>query len=139
MAKAKKSKKKTTKKDDGAPTIIASKGGLTAAAFLKEVNFELDEPLTGKALRDLQVCIEAVAERELSEGNPVRLFGLVQIVPRLHTRGERMVNKEFGNPESPKVKKKYPAKISLKSGQGIFSKKVKDALPSVQKLQKRTG
>ena len=45
--------------------------------------------------------------RELQEGNPVNLFGLVKIVPRYHTKGERMVNKEFGNPDSPKVKKVY--------------------------------
>lgn len=137
MAKAKTKSKKSKKKNDGAPQILAAKGGLTAAAFLHEVNFTLDEPLRKSQLRDLQKSIEAVVEKELSEGNPVNLFGLVKIVPRLHTKGERMVNKEFGNPASPKVKKVYKAKTSFKTGQGIFTKKVKDSMPSVQKLTKK--
>lgn len=139
MATKTKKAKKSSKKNDGTPQIIAAKGGLTASQFLKEVNFTLDEPLKPAQLRDLQNSIEAVVVAQLAEGNPVNLFGLVKIVPRLHTKGERMVNKEFGNPESPKVKKTYKAKTSFKSGQGIFTKKVKDAMPSVQKLAKKLG
>ena len=137
---AKKTSKKTAaKKGDGSPQIIVAKGGLSASQFLKEVNFTLDEPLKAGQLRDLQNSLEAVVEKELGKGRPVNLYGLVKIVPRLHTKGERMVNKEFGNPESPKVKKTYKAKVSLKATQGIFSKKIKDAMPSVQKLQKTIG
>lgn len=137
MAKTK--KKATKKKADGTPQIIAAKGGLTASQFLKEVNFTMDNPLKASDLRDFQASIEAVVAAELSEGNPVNLFGLVKIVPRLHTKGERMVNKEFGNPDSPKVKKTYKAKTSFKTGQGIFTKKVKDQMPSVVKLTKKLG
>lgn len=140
----KKNKKAAKKKNnngnlDGAPQIIAAKGGLTAAQFLTEINSTLDEPLSRRQLRDLQVSIESVVVNELEQGNPVNLFGLVKIVPRLHTKGTRMVNEEFGNPESKKVKKSYKSKVSLKVGQGIFTKKVKDALPTVQKLQKRVA
>ncbi len=136
-----KSKKKSEAKpaDSSLPQIIAMKGGLTAAQFMAEVNAMMDEPLARAQVRDLQLSIEAVVEKELSEGNPVNLFGLVKIAPRLHTKGERMVNKEFGNPDSPKVKKVYKAKTSFKSGQGIFTKKVKDAMPSAQKLAKRVA
>lgn len=135
--KTNKSKKKGGKKAaTGAPEILVMKGGLTASEFLKEVNFTLDDPLPAKQLRDLQASVEAVVAEQLSQGNPVNLFGLVKIVPRLHTKGERMVNSEFGNPQSPQVKKTYKAKVSLKATQGIFTKKVKDNMPSVQKLQK---
>lgn len=140
MAKTKtKTKKKAGKKNDGTPQILAAKGGLTASQFLKEVNFTLENPLKAADLRDLQQSIEAVVREQLEEGNPVNLFGLVKIVPRLHTKGERMVNSEFGNPDSKKVKKTYKAKTSFKTGQGIFTKKVKDNMPSVQKLTKKLG
>ena len=141
MAKTKTKKKSSKAKaaSNTAPQIIAAKGGLAAGAFLKEVNFTLDDPLSNAQLKDLQASVEAVVERELGEGRPVNLFGLVKIVPRLHTKGERMVNEEFGNPDSKKVKKTYKAKISLKASQGIFSKKTKDMLPSVQKLTKLLG
>ena len=135
----KKAGKKAGKKADGAPQILAAKGGLTASQFLKEVNFTLENPLKASDLRDLQASIEAVVAAELSQGNPVNLFGLVKIVPRLHTKGERMVNSEFGNPDSKKVKKTYKAKTSFKTGQGIFTKKVKDQMPSVPKLTKKLG
>lgn len=136
-SKSKKSKKAAA--SDGAPQILVAKGGLTAAQLLTEINSTLDEPLSQKALRDLKVSVESVVVDQLEQGNPVNLFGLVKIAPRLHTKGVRLVNKEFGNPDSPKVKKTYKPKVTLKVGQGIFSKAVKDALPSVQKLQKKVG
>ena len=136
-AKPKKTTKSKAKTETGAPSIVVMKGGKTAAQLFNEVNLILDEPMTNAQKRDFMISLEQVVTDELAEGNPVNLFGLVKIVPRLHTKGERMVNSEFGNPESPKVKKKYSAKVSLKAGQGIFSKKVKGAMPTVQKLQKR--
>jgi hypothetical protein len=140
MAKTK-SKSKSKKKDTGAPQIITAKGGLPAGKFMVEIldMMEDDLRLNKQQAKDFSDSLIAVVERELGEGNPVNLFGLVKIVPRLHTKGVREVNSVFGDSESPKVQKKYPAKISIKSGQGIFTKKVKDALPSVQKLQKKLG
>lgn len=135
--KGKKNSKAKTASDE--PKIVAAKGGLTAAQFANEVNYTMDEPLSRAQLKDLTASIEAVTVEQLKEGNPVNLFGLVKVVPRLHTKGVRMVNKEFGNPESGKVKKTYKAKVSLKGSQGIFTKKIKDALPTVQKLQKKVG
>jgi len=137
--KTKKKAKGKTKTKGNEPQIIVAKGGLTAAQFLKEVNMKMDNPLSGADLRDFQICVEAVVEEELGEGNPVNLFGLVKIKPRLHTKGERMVSSVFGDPTSPKKKKTYKAKITLAATQGIFTKKVKDALPSVQKLSKNLG
>lgn len=139
MAKSTKRTKSSKKKEDtGAPQIITAKGGLTAAQFMNEVLFTMEDDLrlSKKQAKDFSDSLVAVVERELGEGKPINLFGLVKIAPRLHTKGTRSVNTVFGDPESPKTTKKYPAKISLKTGQGIFSKKVKDALPSVQKLQK---
>lgn len=135
----KNSKTKKGKKavDATLPQIIVMKGGPTAAQLLNEVNVLMDNPLTNAQKKDFNICLEQIVQDHLVEGDPVNLFGLVKISPRLHTAGERMVNKEFGNPESPKVKKKYKAKVTLKVGQGIFTKKIKDALPTVQKLQKR--
>lgn len=133
------SKAKTKAKDTDAPQIIVATGGLSAVDFAKEVNFTLDEPLSNKQLKDLRDSIQAVVVDQLEQGNPVNLFGLVKIVPRLHTKGTRMVNSVFGDSESPKVKKNYKAKVSLKATQGIFSKPVKDALPSAQKLQTKLG
>jgi hypothetical protein len=143
VAKGKNNKKSTKKKAEagGAPQIITMKGGLPVGKLLDEVLFTMEDELriSKKAAKDFQESLIAVVEREIAEGRPVNVFGLVKIAPRLHTKGERMVNSEFGNPESPKTKKKYPAKVSLKTGQGIFGKRVKDALPSAQKLQKIAG
>ena len=119
------------------PQIIESKGGLTASQFIREINTTLDEPLTLAQLRDLKATVEMVVTEQLQAGEPVNLFGLVKIVPRLHTAGERMVNSEFGNPESPKVKKKYPAKVTFKATQGIFTSAVKQSIPSVRALTKK--
>lgn len=135
--KSKKNSKKTGSGDE--PRIIVASGGLTANQLLVEINSTLDEPLSRKQLSDLNASVLAVVQDQLAQGEPVNLFGLVKIVPRLHTKGVRMVNSVFGDKESPKVKKTYKAKISLKTTQGIFSKKVKDALPTVQKLSKKLG
>jgi len=132
-----KTKTKKSAKKVAEPQIIESKGGLSASQFLRAMNSQLDSPLTHKQLSDLKATVEMVVSEELSKGEPVNLFGLVKIVPRLHTAGERMVNSEFGNPESPKVKKKYAAKISLKATQGIFTTAVKSSLPTVRTLAKK--
>lgn len=145
MAKSNKGKKKSSSKKGGAvtdaPQIIAAKGGLPAGKLLDEILIAMEDDLriSKKQARDFSDSLIAVVERELGNAQPVNLFGLVKIVPRLHTKGQRKVNSEFGNPDSPMVTKKYAAKVSLKSGQGIFTKKVKDALPTVQKLQKALG
>lgn len=134
--KTKKAKKATTE----APQIITMKGGLPVGKFVDEILLMMEDDLriSKKQSKDFTDSLVAVVERELGEGNPVNLFGLVKITPRLHTKGVREVNSVFGDKDSPKVNKKYPAKVSLKVGQGIFTKKVKDALPSVAKLQKRS-
>jgi hypothetical protein len=143
------SKKKGGKKKGGAkteaandaPKIIVAKGGLPVGKLIEEVLFTMEEDLriSKKAATDFKDSLVVVVEREIAEGNPVNLFGLVKIVPRLHTKGSRMVNKEFGNPESPKVKKNYPAKVTYKTGQSIFMKPLKEAMPTVQKMQKKVG
>lgn len=140
MAKGTKKKSSSKKKAaaTGTPSIIVAKGGLTQGKLAEEVLFAMEDDLrvSKKQGADFIASMKAVIERQLAEGQPVNLFGLVKIAPRLHTKGERMVNSEFGNPESPKVKKKYPAKVSVKV---TALKPVKDALPSVQKMQKVVG
>jgi nucleoid DNA-binding protein len=134
MAKAKDKKKKKAGETD-APKIVTMKGGLTQAQFASEVLVTMEDDLRiSKAqARDFIDSLKAVTERELGEGNPVNLFGLVKISPRFHTKGQRMVNEVFGDPESKKIVKKYPAKVTVKAT--VF-KAVKDALPSVAKLGK---
>jgi hypothetical protein len=124
-----------------APQIIEMKGGPSASKLLTETLFMMEDDLrlSKKQAEDFKDSLIAVVQREINAGRPVNLFGLVKIVPRLHTKGERMVNSEFGNPESPKVKKRYPAKATLKGSQGIFLKPVKDALPTIQRMQKRVA
>jgi nucleoid DNA-binding protein len=139
---AKGNKKSSSKKKSGgateAPVTITAKGGLAQGKLLDEVLFTMEDELriSKKAGKDFMDSLVVTIERELAEGRPVNIGGLVKLSPRLHTKGERMVNSEFGNPESPKVKKKYPAKVSLKA---TVMKKAKDALPTVQKLQKIVG
>lgn len=141
MAKSKaksKSKAKAKKPVTDAPQIIAAKGGLTASQLVKETLLMMEDDLriSKKQATDFTESITAVIEKALSEGQPVNLFGFVKLVPRLHTKGQRLVNEEFGNPESPKVMKKYPAKVSLKA---TVVKKAKEALPQVPKMQKALG
>lgn len=139
--KVKKSGKKAKGDKGNAPQIIAAKGGKTQKELLDDVLRTMEEEnwITKKQGKDFADSLVAVVEREISEGQPVNLFGLVKIVPRLHTAGEREVYKEFGNPDSGKIIKKVKAKTSLKTGQGIFGKKVKDAIPSTSKLAKALG
>jgi nucleoid DNA-binding protein len=138
---------KTTKKKSSAkkaapvgnkPQILTSKGGMTGKQLLDRVLAMMEEEnwLTKKQGKDFADSLVAVVEEEIEKGKPVNLFGLVRIVPRLHTAGEREVYKEFGNPDSGKVIKKVKAKTSFKTGQGIFGKKLKDAMPSTTKLAK---
>lgn len=137
-SKKKDSKKKAPVTDNGAPKIVAMKGGLTKAQLVQEAIFKMEDDLriSKKQAADFALSLEAVIEEQLGEGNPVNLFGLVKLVPRLHTKGQRQVNEIFGDPESKKVTKKYPAKISLKA---TVAKAAKDMLPSVQKLQKKVA
>lgn len=126
-----------------APKIIQSKGGLAPGNLLKETlaMMEDDTRISQAAGRDFMVSLVAVVENELQEGRPVNLFHLVKIVPRYHTKGERMVNEEFGNPESKKVKKRYPAKVTLavKTGAALTRAKSAELLPAPVKMQKIVG
>jgi uncharacterized protein YwlG (UPF0340 family) len=135
---AKKKAKGTKASENGKPQIIVSKGADTQANLLKRVlaTMEQENWITAKQGKDFVESLRAVVESDISEGKPVNLFGLVRITPRLHTAGQREVYKEFGNPESGKTIKKVKAKVTLKTGQGIFGTEVKRALPSVQKLTK---
>lgn len=129
---------KNKKADTGAPQTLTAKGGLSQTAFLKEVLFTMEDELriSNKQAKDFMDSLVAVTERELGDGNPVNLAGLVKLSPRLRTKGERMVASVFGDPTSPKVKKKYPAKVTIKA---TVMKKAKDALSSPQALAKKLG
>lgn len=133
--------KKGKAKESEKPQIIAAKGGDTQAQFLKRILATMDEGnwITSTQAKDFVESLKAVVLDDLEHGKPVNMFGLVKIVPRLHTAGEREVFKVFGDPESGKTIKKVKSKVSLKTGQGIFTKAVKDALPNPQKLAKLMG
>jgi nucleoid DNA-binding protein len=133
--KTKKGKSKAAAPTD-APKIVGMKGGLPVGGLVSEILAMMEDDLriSKKSAKDFTESLVAVVEREISEGNPVNLFGLVKVTPRFHTKGQREVFKEFGNPESGKHMKKYPAKVSVKA---TPSKKIKDALPSAAKLGKR--
>lgn len=135
MAKGgKKSKSKAAETD--VPKIIGMKGGLAAGQLAAEVVATMEDDLrvSKKQARDFVDSLLAVVEREINEGNPVNLFGIVKLVPRFHTKGQREVFKVFGDPESGKQMKKYPAKVSIKA---TIPKRIKDALPSAAKLGKK--
>lgn len=112
-----------------APKTIAMKGGLTQKQLVQEALFVMEDDLRlSKAqAADFIESLKAVIEREITEGNPVALFGFLKLVPRLHTKGKREVNKVFGDPESGKTVKTYPAKVSLKV---TILKPLKDILPN---------
>lgn len=119
-----------------APKTIPMKGGLTAKQLVQETLFTMDDDLRlSKAQAvDFTASLVAVIDREIAEGNPVNLFGLLKVIPRLHTKGSREVYKVFGDPESGKVTKQYPAKASLKT---TILKPLKDSLPAASKLARR--
>jgi len=121
------------------PKIIRAKGGLTQGVLLDSVLLEMEEEITRKQGQDFVRTLKALVEEEISQGRPVNVFGIVRIVPRFHTSGERTVLKEFGNPQSGKVKKRVKSRVSLATGQGIFSKSVRDALPTPTKLKNLIG
>lgn len=144
--KATKNKSKAKNKaasNGGAPRIIESKKGFTVTELLKNTLFTMEDGtrISNAQAKDFVESLVAVVERELGEGKPVNLFHLTKIVPRLHTKGERMVNEVFGDPESKKVKKKYPAKVTLavKRGSKIGGKNGKEIMPTVQRLSKVVG
>lgn len=133
MAKAKKTKRTSKAKaaSNGVPQIKAARETVRFTALIADANFELDEPLPRKSVKALMDSVEEEILAQLAAGRAVNLFGVVKLTPRLHTAGTREVYKEFGNPESGKMKKKYPAKVSLKA---TVLKKAKDALPKTQKM-----
>lgn len=139
MAKKKTKTKKQKKGSDGKPQIIAAKGGKSQSEILSEILAGMDEEnwISKRVARDFVETLRTVVEDELSNGRPVQLFGIVKVTPRLHTAGVREVHSEFGNPESEMVEKKYKAKVSY--GISKSSKILKDALPSVQKMQRAVG
>lgn len=134
----KKDSKKKAEPDNGAPKTITMKGGLSKSQLVQETIFKMEDEfrVSKKVAADFVDSLIAVIEEQLGEGNPVNLFGLVKFSPRLHTKGVREVNSVFGDSTSPKVNKKYPAKVSVKV---TAAKPIKDALPSVQKLQKKVA
>lgn len=140
MAKTKNKSKKGGAKaaTTDAPKIIGAKGGIPQGALLNEVLLTMEDDLrvSKKQGSDFVESLKSAIEKELMAGRPVNLFGMVKIVPRFHTKGQREVNEVFGDPTSKKVIKKYPAKVSVKV---TPLKPVKDALPSVAKLQKVVG
>ena len=101
-------------------------------ALLSDLDRE-QASLTKKQGKDFVESLLAAVEDEIGKGHPINLFGLVKLVPRYHTSGEREVLKEFGNADSGKMKKKYKPKVSLKAT--VF-KRVKDQLPGAAKMQK---
>lgn len=139
MAKTK-TKKATSKKkgnvasSNGAPQIKPAASTMTAVELVREAVMAMDEPMSQRQRVDFTNCLKAVVDEAVADGRGVNLFGLVKIVPRFHTKGVREVFKEFGNPESGKVKKTYPAKVSVKA---TVLKTVKDALPTPNKMANR--
>lgn len=119
-----------------APKIIAMKGGLTQNQLVQEALFTMEDELriSKAAAADFVASLQAVIDREITDGNPVNLFGYVKITPRLHTRGKRMVYKVFGDPGSGRVSKTYPAKTSLKL---VALKPLKDVQPAATKLGRK--
>ncbi len=136
--------KKTTKKKsgkakaaaNGAPQIKPSKDTMSQNELVIEATAVMDDPLSIKQRKDFINSLKAVIDDAISEGRAVNLFGLVKLTPRLHTKGTREVFKEFGNPESGKVKKTYPAKTTLKV---TALKPLKDALPNANKMARKVG
>lgn len=137
MAKGK-TKTKAKKDTTDAPKTIAAKGGLSSPNLVKEtvLLMEDDTRVSNKVARDFMESMVAVIEKSLAAGQPVNIGGLVKLTPRLHTKGQRLVNEVFGDPTSKKVTKKYPAKVSLKA---TVMKRAKESLPTVQKMQKSLG
>ena len=134
---AKKNTKTKAKKNskaasaNGVPQIKAAKETVRFTTLVADANMELGEPLPKKSVKALMDSIEEEILAQLAAGRAVNLFGVIKLTPRLHTAGTREVYKEFGNPESGKVKKKYPAKVTLKA---TVLKKAKDELPKPAKM-----
>lgn len=131
-----KSKAKPKNSANGVPQIKPSKDTMRATELIREAVMTMDEPLSARQRIDFTESLKAVIDDAISEGRAVNLFGLVKVTPRLHTKGVREVYKEFGNPDSGKVKKTYPAKTTLKV---TALKPLKDALPNANKMAKKVG
>jgi len=139
VASKKSSKKKAGKAKaatNGTPQIKPSKDTMSQSELAIEAVATMDDPLSIKQRKDFIDSLKAVIDDAISEGRAVNLFGLVKITPRLHTKGVREVFKEFGNPESGRVKKTYPAKTTLKV---TALKPLKDALPNANKMARKVG
>lgn len=126
-----------------APKIHEMKGGLTPAAFTLEIIARMEEDLriSKKQAADFVESLVVVVEEELGRGNPVNFWHLAKLVPRYHSKGERMINSDFNDKESPKVKKKYAPKVSLavKRGSKVSGKKGLELLPTVNTLAKKVA
>lgn len=121
-----------------APKIINAKGGLAPGGLTAEIlaTMEDDLRISKAQAKDFVDSLVAVVEQQLQEGKPVNLFHLVKLVPRYHTKGTRDVFKVFGDPESGKVKKNYPAKVSLalRAGTHMSRAKAAEILPNAAKM-----
>ncbi len=131
-----KAKPKAQAPTNSAPQIKPSKDTMTATELVQTAIFDMNDPLSKRQARDFTDALQANIAAALGDGRAVNLFGLLKIVPRFHTKGEREVYKEFGNPESGKVKKKYPPKVTLKL---TALKKLKDSSPTANKMAKKVG
>ncbi len=136
MAKKAVNKPKAAAATDGKPQIKPSKDTMTASELVQTAIFDMTEPLSKRQAKDFTDAVQANIAASLSEGRAVNFFGLLKIVPRLHTKGTRQVYKEFGNPDSGTMNKKYPAKVTLKL---TALKKLKDSSPTVNKMGRKLG
>lgn len=127
-----------------APQIIRSRGALSKNDLLDQIVHDMtvetaseDELVAAGTVAAAFVrSLVAVAEREVGDGYPVNLFNLVTIQPRLHTAGKRQVDRVYGEPESGKTIKRYPAKVDVRASVG---RRLKAALPSIQRMRVVTG
>ena len=135
MAKTKTKSKKAAKASkasaNGVPQIKPAAKTLSAVEVVREAVMLMDDPMSQKQRVDFTNCLKQVVDDAIADGQGVNLFGMVKIVPRFHTKGVREVFKVFGDPESGKTKKTYPAKVSVKA---TVLKSVKDALPTPNKM-----
>lgn len=135
--------KKAAASESTAPKIVIMKGGITPAALTGAVlaTMEDDLRISKKQAADFVESLGAVVEECLALGDPVNLWHMAKLVPRLHTKGEREVNEVFGDPTSKKVKKKYPAKVTLvaKLGSRFAGKKGVEIIPNAAGLAKKVA
>lgn len=128
--------KPDTRINPDAPKILESKQTIPVSTLIRDAMNTMDgDFITSKQARAFLTAYTEIVEAHVKAGRKVNLLGLVQIVPRYHTPGTRMVNEEFGNPESKKIKKRYKAKVSLKYKPSL---KLKASMPTPARVQKAT-